>query len=163
MSPPCLSGAFTIFKPGCRTSRWLPRQVRQHLKPCHRHVAALLILIIPGFSYARESLPNLQFSLKPRLCVLADDQTQCQDQLEVEWASDRERSLCLYQNDQTTALHCWSNQRTGEYRFKITTHTSTDFQLREEGASTVLGREIFEVVHQQKRYRKSRRNPWNFF
>lgn len=119
--------------------------------------------LTPVVGYAAEDLPAIHFSLKPRLCVLADGEEQCQDQLEIMWSSEQARSLCLYQNDQPMPLHCWSNTTRGEYRFVITTNASTDFQLREDDSDTALGREQFEVVHQQKRYRKSRRNPWNFF
>lgn len=121
------------------------------------------MLMIPGVSYAKETLPAIHFSLKPRLCVLTDGEEHCRDQLEIQWSSEHNRSLCLYQNEQPMPLHCWSNQRRGEYRFLITTNASTDFQLREDDSEQALGREIFEVVHQQKRYRKARRNPWNFF
>jgi len=119
--------------------------------------------MIPGVSYAKEVMPAIHFSLKPRLCVLTDGEENCHDQLEVQWMSETPRSVCLYQNDQPMPLQCWSNQNTGEYRFVLTTNASTDFQLREDEHGRALGQEMFEVVHQQKRYRKPRRNPWNFF
>jgi len=121
------------------------------------------LLLAPAVIAQEEELPAIHFSLKPRLCVLADGEEVCRDELEVRWSSEQKRSLCLYQDGQPMPLECWTDANTGVYRFTLAASASTDFQLREEGASTVLGREIFEVVHQQKRYRKTRRNPWNFF
>lgn len=108
-------------------------------------------------------LPAIHFSLKPRLCVLTDGEEVCRDELEVVWSSEQARSLCLYQDGQPMPLRCWSNSTSGVYQFAITASASTDFQLREDDNEQALGREVFEVVYDQKKYRRQRRNPWNFF
>lgn len=110
-----------------------------------------------------EILPAIHFSLKPRLCVLTDGEEVCRDELEVRWSSEKERSLCLYQDGQTMPLQCWANAKSGYYQFTLTASASTNFQLRADNSEQALGREMFEVVYQQKKYRKQRRNPWSFF
>jgi hypothetical protein len=109
------------------------------------------------------SLPLIQFSIKPRLCVLNAGEEVCRDELEVKWLSAQARSLCLYQSDKAEPLRCWQNATNGEYQFELTASVSTDFQLRELDSDTTLSDQRFQVVYNEKKYRKARRNPWSFF
>jgi hypothetical protein len=109
------------------------------------------------------SLPLIQFSIKPRLCVLNAGEEVCRDELEVKWLSVQARSLCLYQSDKAEPLRCWQNATNGEYQFELTASVSTDFQLRELDSDTALSDQRFQVVYNEKKYRKARRNPWSFF
>lgn len=108
-------------------------------------------------------LPLIQFSIKPRLCVLNAGEEVCRDELEVNWQSAQMRSLCLYQTDKTEPLHCWQNATEGDYQFELMVSVTTDFQLREKGSDKMLSDQRFQVVHNEKKYRKARRNPWSFF
>lgn len=127
-------------------------------------VALVSALLAHGAVLAEEDiLPAIHFSLKPRLCVLTDGEEVCRDELEVRWSSEQARSLCLFQDGQPMPLQCWTKATSGVYRFTLTASASTDFQLRADNSEQALGREVFEVVHQQKKYRKQRRNPWSFF
>lgn len=105
----------------------------------------------------------IQFSIKPRLCVLTKEEEVCRDELEIRWVSEEVRSLCLYQSEEAHILRCWENETEGSYQFQITATASINFYLRESEAGLPLSREVFEVVHNQKSYRKQRRNPWSFF
>ena len=109
------------------------------------------------------ALPLIQFSIKPRLCVLNAGEEVCRDELEVKWLSAQARSLCLHQSDKTEPLRCWENATQGEYQFELTASVSTDFQLRETHSDTALSDQRFQVVYNDKKYRKARRNPWSFF
>lgn len=132
---------------------------------CYRLVAVIICsLLSPWVSAADgDALPAIHFSLKPRLCVLTDGEEVCRDELEVRWSSEQARSLCLYQDGEPMPLQCWSNAKSGHYQFILTASASTNFQLRADDSQQALGREMFEVVYQQKKYRKLRRNPWSFF
>lgn len=134
-------------------------------------VSLFLAALLPG-GYAladdlsqasSSSLPLIQFSIKPRLCVLNAGEEVCRDELEVKWLSAQARSLCLYQTDKTEPLRCWQDATKGEYQFELTASVSTDFQLRELDSSTSLSDQRFQVVYNEKKYRKARRNPWSFF
>lgn len=131
----------------------------------------LLALLLPG-GYVRaenaaaqnpSALPLIQFSIKPRLCVLNAGEEVCHDELHVQWESPVLRSLCLYQTDKPDPLCCWENETRGEYRFELTASASTDFQLREKASEKSLSDQRFQVVYNDKKYRKARRNPWSFF
>lgn len=134
-------------------------------------VSLFLASLLPG-SYAHASnlsganssaLPLIQFSIKPRLCVLNAGEEVCRDELEVKWLAAQARSLCLYQSDKSQPLRCWENATQGEYQFELTASVSTDFQLRETHTEVALSDQRFQVVHNDKKYRKARRNPWSFF
>ncbi|HEX7762116.1 MAG TPA: DUF3019 domain-containing protein [Cellvibrio sp.] len=109
------------------------------------------------------SLPLIQFSIKPRLCVLNAGEEVCRDELEVKWQSSAVRSLCLYQTDKAEPLRCWQNATRGEYQFELTASVSTDFELRETDTGTAVSDQRFQVVYNDKKYRRARRNPWSFF
>ena len=109
------------------------------------------------------NLPLIQFSIKPRLCVLAAGEEVCHDELTVKWSAAEARSLCLYQSDKVQPLRCWENATQGEYQFELTASVSTDFQLRENPTQKPLSDQRFQVVYNDKKYRKERRNPWSFF
>jgi hypothetical protein len=134
-------------------------------------VSLFLAALLPG-SYvladtlagaSSSSLPLIQFSIKPRLCVLNAGEEVCRDELEVKWLSVQARSLCLYQTDKTEPLRCWQDATQGEYQFELAASVSTDFQLRELDSNTSLSDQRFQVVYNEKKYRKARRNPWSFF
>lgn len=117
-----------------------------------------------GFPYVAQAaeLPALQFSLKPRLCVLTEDEDACYDQLEVRWSAQQNMSLCLYQSDIDKPLQCWENASEGQHKFILSATRNVTFQLRENNHTTLVS-EAFEVIHDQKKYRRQRRNPWSFF
>nr|WP_324257317.1 DUF3019 domain-containing protein [Cellvibrio fontiphilus] len=109
------------------------------------------------------SLPLIQFSIKPRLCVLNAGEEVCRDELEVRWQAAQKRSLCLYQQDKIQPLRCWQDATQGEYQFELTASASTNFELRETETGTALSDQRFQVVYNDKKYRRARRNPWSFF
>lgn len=133
-------------------------------------VSLFLIALLSGrYSYAdssgasSSSLPLIQFSIKPRLCVLNAGEEVCRDELEVKWLSAQARSLCLYQTDKVEPLRCWNDATAGEYQFELTASVSTDFQLRELDSDASLSDQRFQIVYNEKKYRRVRRNPWSFF
>lgn len=107
-------------------------------------------------------LPQLEFSLRPNLCVLAADEDACYDELEVRWRAPHNMHLCLYQSDREEPLKCWQNVSEGEHSFLISATHDVTFQLRETNRKLLVS-EAFEVVQDNKKYRRQRRNPWSFF
>ena len=134
------------------------------------NVLLLTILLSGRCAYAEQSaahgsssIPLLHFSIKPRLCVLNAGEEVCHDELHVKWESSIVRSLCLFQRDKPDALRCWESAIRGEYQFELTASVSTDFQLRELTSDKPLSDQRFQVVYNDKKFRRARRNPWSFF
>jgi hypothetical protein len=107
--------------------------------------------------------PVIHFSIKPRLCVLNTTEESCRDELEITWRAAEKISLCLHQVDKTDPLRCWQNEKEGVYRFEIVASETTEFQLRDINSDISMGAQQFEVVYNDKKYRRARRNPWSFF
>ncbi len=123
----------------------------------------MMLSAVCGIAEASDRLPIIQFSIKPRLCVLSDGEKVCEDELEIKWTADYRRSLCLYRSDRETPLQCWENKNSGEHYITIAASRNVDFQLKEVGNKQLLVTEAFEVVHDNAQYRRRRRNAWSFF
>jgi len=121
----------------------------------------LILLMLPAMAKAAPLL--VDFSIKPRLCVLGSAGETCQDQLEIRWVASEPVSLCLHQVSAGQPLHCWEHKRRGHYSFELVTSASTQFQLRVKDSPQALGQQEFRVVYQDKQYRTPRRNPWSFY
>jgi hypothetical protein len=124
----------------------------------------IVILLWGGSAMANEkSLPLIQFSIKPNLCVLSAGEEVCRDQLAIKWSSAIMRSLCLYQAELQQPLRCWQHATQGEHQFELNANATTTFQLRDTESQQPLSDQTFQVVYNDKKYRRQRRNPWSFF
>lgn len=103
--------------------------------------------------------------LKPNICVLSETESHCEDVLIAEWKAqnDKTYSLCLYQSLSNTPIDCWQNVNIGKTQFSQAIAKTTVFELRDMNNQTLLGQEAFQVINAQKKYQRSRRNPWSFF
>lgn len=107
----------------------------------------------------------IQLIMKPNICVLSETESQCQDILTAEWKAQNNKnySLCLYQSQNKTPIECWQNVNFGKTEFSQSIAKTTVFELRDMNNQTLLGQEAFEVINAQKKFQRSRRNPWSFF
>ncbi|VUD53961.1 hypothetical protein TDB9533_01940 [Thalassocella blandensis] len=112
---------------------------------------------------AKEETPVIQFSIKPRLCVLSEGEEVCHDELEIKWISQNQRTLCLYQSDTGKQLRCWDNTFSGVHYVEVIASENIDFYLKENADEKPVISEVFEVVQDNTKYRRRRRNGWNFF
>jgi hypothetical protein len=106
---------------------------------------------------------GLSFSVKPKLCVLAESEEHCASKIEFRWRSDELRSVCLFQDNKRLPLRCWEAELAGSHVVDVLTEENIDYELREIDGDTLLLAESFEVIQNQKKFRKRRRNPWSFF
>jgi len=115
-------------------------------------------------SHAEENSSAIQLIMKPNICVLSETETHCEDVLTAEWKAQNNKtySLCLYQSPSKTPIECWQNVNFGKTKFTQVIAKTTVFELRDMD-QTVLGQEAFQVISAQKKYQRSRRNPWSFF
>ncbi len=107
-------------------------------------------------------MPAIEFSLSPRICVLTKADEACYDELKVHWQAKEQLSICLYRSDFEKPLNCWVDASSGSYRFVLSTTENVNFHLREINRGVEVS-EAFEVIHDNKQYRRQRRNPWSFF
>lgn len=122
-------------------------------------MAGLLVTCIASAN--EKNAKDISFSIKPGLCVLGSDESECRDTLHVKWKSQRHYSLCLYQKSAQQSLYCWSRAREGEHRFAFAASETTEFELREQEGQQILVAKAFRVLTRESGSR--RRNPWSFF
>ncbi len=108
-------------------------------------------------------MPTVQFRVKPRLCVLAEGEELCHDELQITWQSETPRTLCLYRSDLDVPLRCWQHAKNGDHHVVISASHNVDFHLKEADNDQNLVSEAFEVIHENKKFRRRRRNAWSFF
>jgi hypothetical protein len=112
---------------------------------------------------AAEPKSDIRFSLKPNVCMLSGDEKECRDQIVATWKSSSVMSVCLYRERQGEPLHCWQNASFGTAEFPSMLSQTTAFELRERSTQKLIHSAVFNVVYAQKKYQRSRRNPWSFF
>jgi len=115
--------------------------------------------------HAEENSSAIQLIMKPNICVLSETESHCQDVLIAEWKAQNNKnySLCLYQSQNNKPIECWQNVNFGKTEFTQAIAKTTVFELRDMSNQVLLGQEAFEVINAQKKYQRSRRNPWSFF
>ena len=115
---------------------------------------------------AAATTPNgdrIQLELNPQLCTLAENELQCETEIDIRWYASRPRSVCLAIVERPQIEHCWDNYAEGTYRIALTFSSDLEVQLRDKEARQVLVSETLAVVREMLRYRLKRRKPWNLF
>ncbi len=112
---------------------------------------------------ADERSPSIEFSIKPRLCVLSEGEDVCENLLEISWSAQEPKSVCLFQSDKTLPLRCWEDEISGKHSFSLSIANNIQFDLREIDKNLLLVSREFEVVQSSDNLRRRRRNPWSFF
>lgn len=102
--------------------------------------------------------------VKPRICILSSDSERCEEFLHIHWKAGLHRSICLFEQAAEEPIQCWHNSSEGSAKLAVETNESMFFELRESNNTlSLLATAEFKVVHDNKKYRRSRRNPWSFF
>ena len=114
---------------------------------------------------ADDQAGQIVLTMKPNICVLSEAESQCRDLLVAEWQAKNNKtySLCLYQSTNNTPIECWENVSNGKAEFMQSIGKTTLFELRESNSRNLLGQQAYRVINADKKYQRSRRNPWSFF
>lgn len=127
-------------------------------------LSAILLSTIPVSATAEnKALPAIEFTLKPKVCVLSRQEETCYDEIDITWQSGTALNICLYQKEQKNPIACWQNAHYGSHNMALNTAKSLAFLLREMDNNQLLASKTFEVIHDHTQYRRARRNAWAFF
>jgi hypothetical protein len=143
-----LLGGCIIFNP---TNNWL------------KNIITAVILFHVAFLRADDLSPIVEFQLKPKLCVLSSQETLCNNLFIVEWHARQNLSVCIFRHKIDKPLECWDNHQFGNTQFFLGIKETTIFELREMNTQKIIATQQYDVVYEQKKYAKFRRNPWSFF
>ncbi|WP_405601607.1 MULTISPECIES: DUF3019 domain-containing protein [unclassified Pseudoalteromonas] len=102
------------------------------------------------------------FSVSPKVCVVSEQQEFCDLDLQFNWRLDEIVDACLYQ--QNEKIHCWQQQRSGQFNYKARVHVETIYSLINSQTGVLLAKTQVEVqsAHAKKNKRRLR-SPWSFF
>lgn len=95
--------------------------------------------------------------------MLSEGEEVCQDELEIKWMAQEQSTLCLYQSDTGHELRCWDKVFSGVHYVEVHASENIQFFLKERASASPVVSEDFEVVQDNTKYRRRRRNAWNFF
>ena len=107
--------------------------------------------------------PGIQLELRPRVCTLAANETQCTTTVHANWHSPREESLCLVILGRSDVKRCWEHYAEGTYTIELVFSDDLLFELKDSRLETVLASEALRIIREAIRYRHRRRDPWNIF
>ena len=115
--------------------------------------------------HAERQPAAIKLIMKPNICILSAAESHCDDLLVAEWTAQdkKDYSLCLFQQHSTAPIKCWRNSTFGKTEFTQVITATTMFELRDINNQTLLSQEVFQVINAQKKYQRTRRNPWSFF
>jgi hypothetical protein len=105
----------------------------------------------------------IQLTLRPRVCTLAANETQCSTTVHADWHSPREESLCLVILGRSDVKRCWEHYSQGTYSIELVFSDDLLFELRDARLETVLASQALRIIREAIRYRHRRRDPWNIF
>jgi len=121
-------------------------------------------------SFAQNDIEDVDFWIKPSVCVLSESEKNCEDSVDIIWRAKKALSVCLWHDfanaindEQAILLNCWSEASEGRHTVNISTETSLIFFLKEDQKESYLVSQTFKVIQDTQRYRRRHRNPWSFF
>jgi hypothetical protein len=107
--------------------------------------------------------PPIELRLRPRVCTLSDNYTECNTTVRAQWRSPRNESLCLVIVDHPDIKRCWEDHRNGMYVVELAFSKDLIVELRDVDLDQVLASQAIAVVRQALQFRRKRRQPWNIF
>jgi hypothetical protein len=107
--------------------------------------------------------PPIELKLRPRVCTLSGNDTECNTTVRAQWRSSRNESLCLVIVDHPDIRRCWEDHRQGLYVIELTFSKELVVELRDPELEHVLASQAVAVIRQALQFRRKRRQPWNIF
>jgi hypothetical protein len=102
------------------------------------------------------------FTVSPKVCVISHVQDFCDLDLTFEWQGDMVGDVCIY--EQSKKIHCWQQQRAGEFNYKARVQVETIYSLINSKSGVLLAKAQVEVQSTHvKKSRRRLRSPWSFF
>ena len=107
--------------------------------------------------------PPLELKLRPRVCTLSGNDTECNTTVRAQWRSPHNESLCLVIVDRPDIRRCWEDHQHGVYVVELAFSQDLVVQLRDADLDHVLTSQAIAVIRQALQFRRKRRQPWNIF
>jgi hypothetical protein len=105
----------------------------------------------------------IELELRPRVCTLSARDEQCNTEVQAQWRSPRDESLCLLIVGRPEIKRCWEEHSEGVYTVRLAFSEDLVVELRDTELRNVLVSEAITVIKEALKLRRKRRQPWNPF
>lgn len=123
-------------------------------------VFSLSILLAQGDAIAKNSQPSL--SVSPKVCVLSEEKTLCELNLNFEWKLAQKQDICLLENGEQ--VQCWQKTNQAKLSYKAYVQVETVYSLVNQQTGNKLAQTKVEIQSSHlKTQRRRLRSPWSFF
>jgi len=126
----------------------------------------LLICYFTAFSTLatnekNENKKDIQFSIKPLVCIVKKPGDTCSMTATVSWQSPKLINTCLYQG--TSKVACWLKQKTIKAVIKINIEENMEYTLKDDNHHIIAKQLITINSSLAKKYRRRLRAGWSLF
>ncbi len=119
------------------------------------------------FSFACLSAPlphKTLLEIRPQTCVIPNFSKQCDLNVTFAWHSTTSKNICLYQQGQTTAIHCYQSPNTKHtFTLLLSLTDSTTFTLKDAMTQKIISSSALTLMKMSSNQLRRRRKPaWSF-
>lgn len=122
-------------------------------------VMIIVALLWPGAVSADECSTELCWSVRPVVCISAEQGERCEAELVITWISPVPVDLCLFLADEL--LTCWPEQLQGRWSSSLLWPDQAMLTLRR--AEHILAQETLKTVSRTPKRRRRLVAPWSVF
>lgn len=101
--------------------------------------------------------------LSPNLCLLEKNQQQCELLLDIRWRTLTVGDYCLHTNQGSQQLNCWSQLDHGQFKHHFQFSKNLEIYLVHQESGETIFRQTVRLQKYVTKYRRKRRNPWQFY
>ncbi|MCW8880159.1 MAG: DUF3019 domain-containing protein [Kangiellaceae bacterium] len=129
-------------------------------------IAAVLNGVMVQGVFASEpaaTKPAVGLYLSPNLCLLEKNQDQCELLLDIRWRTITTGDFCLTTNQSPETLKCWRQLDQGKLKHHFRFSENLEIYLVSQKNNTTVYKQTVRLQKYVTKYRKKRRNPWQFY
>ena len=101
--------------------------------------------------------------LSPNLCLLEKNQERCELLLDIRWRTLNVGDYCLQTNQDSKSINCWSQLDRGKFKHHFRFSNNLEIYLVNQESGETVYQQTVRLQKYVTKYRKKRRNPWQFY
>ena len=101
--------------------------------------------------------------LSPNLCLLEKNQQQCELLLDIRWRTLLVGDYCLQTNQDSAKINCWDGLDHGQFKHHFSFSENLEIFLVSRDSGETLYKQTVRLQKYVTKFRRKRRNPWQFY
>ncbi len=133
------------------------------MRPVSKNTATLALLA-PLLALADGTPPDVEITVKPRLCIVDKRTPACESTFTVAWRSRETGYYCVFNELEPDALHCWPQQSAGRLDDERRVSEAFSYTLNEGEDGPAVATAVVEVLEKgsdDRRRRRRTRHVWD--